>query len=423
MCGWTCRWRDRCGCSRSRTKALRVGDCMPILNQLSIRNFRNFEQLDLHFPPNGVVLVGDNGQGKTNLLEAIYYFQLLRSMRGTRDADLVRFGAAAFYLHAGIVGSSPHDVTAAFGRGRKKVVVDASPVKRLSGALGSLPAIIISPRDVALVTDAPSERRRFLDVALALTSGRYLSALQAYRAALTRRNAALRGVARGVESVESVAVWEPALAASGAILLSERLAWMDQYEAEYTRLTSAIGEPEPMTMRYVTSIADPRNTAAGLAQTLAETLARKRALDIRRGMTHSGPHRDDILLQMGGHDLRTFGSGGQQRTAAIALRLLEAETIKAHTGSDPLLLLDDPFAELDMHRSAHILALLRGAVTGQTILTVPRAGDIPAGLSRLTRWSVSAGVIAGPGADGGLMGQEPSPSDADSAGEGAADVS
>ncbi|MEO6778784.1 MAG: DNA replication and repair protein RecF [Gemmatimonadaceae bacterium] len=385
---------------------------MPVLDQLSVRNFRNFEQLDLHFPPNGVVLVGDNGQGKTNLLEAIYYFQLLRSMRGTRDADLVRFGAAAFHLHAVIVGSSPHDVTAAFGRGRKKVVADASPVKRLSGALGSLPSIIISPRDVALVTAAPSERRRFLDVALALTSRRYLSALQAYRAALTRRNAALRGVARGVESVDSVAVWEPALAASGAILLGERVAWMDRYEGEYTRLTGAIGEPEPMTMRYVTSITDPRNAAAELA----ETLARKRALDIRRGMTHSGPHRDDILLQIGGHDLRTFGSGGQQRTAAIALRLLEAETIKAHTGSDPLLLLDDPFAELDMHRSAHILALLRGAVTGQTILTVPCSGDIPAGLSRLTRWSVSAGMIVGAGADAGL------PSEHVRTAEGAADV-
>jgi DNA replication and repair protein RecF len=146
-----------------------------------------------------------------------------------------------------------------------------------------------------------------------------------------------------------------------------------------------------MTMRYVTSISNPRNAG----EELADSLARKRPLDIRRGLTHAGPHRDDIALHIGGHDLRAFGSGGQQRTAAIALRLLEAETLKSHAGSDPLLLLDDPFAELDVRRSAHILALLRETVTGQTILTVPRAGDIPPALSSLTRWTVARGVIAG----------------------------
>ena len=199
----------------------------------------------------------------------------------------------------------------------------------------------------------------------------------------------LRGVARGQQSDESVAVWEPALAESGAVLLSERVRWMDQHEPEFARLTAAIGEPEPMTMRYVTSVADARNAA----DELRDTLARKRALDIRRGLTHTGPHRDDIALDIGGHDLRTFGSGGQQRTAAITLRLLEAETLKAHAGSDPLLLLDDPFAELDVRRSTHILALLHETVTGQTILTVPRAGDIPPDLSRLARWRIAGGAI------------------------------
>ncbi len=363
---------------------------MAHLDKLSIRDFRNLARADLIFPPTGVVVIGDNGQGKTNLLEAIYYFQLLRSVRGARDTDLVRFDASAFHLHATVTTNGEHELSAAFGRGRKKVVVDGAEAKRLSGALGSLPAIVISPRDVALVSGSPSERRRFLDVALALTSPRYLNALQKYRGALSRRNAALRGVARGLQSDESVAVWEPALAESGAVLLCERVAWMDRHEPEFTRLTAAIGEPEPMTMRYVTSISDPRDATAQLS----DTLARKRTLDIRRGLTHTGPHRDDIALQIGGHDLRTFGSGGQQRTAAITLRLLEAETLKAHSGSDPLLLLDDPFAELDVRRSAHILALLRETVTGQTILTVPRAGDIPSDLSSLPRWRIADGVIS-----------------------------
>ena len=364
---------------------------MALLETLALRDFRNVQRAELEVPPEGVVIIGDNGQGKTNILEAIYYFQLLRSLRGARDADLVRFGCAAFHIRATIATDGRHELSAAFGRGRKKVVVDGAEAKRLSVALGSLPAIVVSPRDVEMVSGAPSERRRFLDVALALTSPRYLHTLQRYRAALSRRNAALRGVARGTQSEESVAVWEPALAESGAVLLAERVSWMDTHQDEFSRLARAIGEREPMTMRYVTSVADP----TGAEQELRDALARRRELDIRRGITHSGPHRDDVALQLGGHELRVFGSGGQQRTAAMTLRLLEAATLKAHTGSDPVLLLDDPFAELDLRRSTHILELLRETVTGQTILTVPRAGDIPSDLSSLPRWHVSGGTVTG----------------------------
>ncbi|MDQ6738367.1 MAG: DNA replication and repair protein RecF, partial [Gemmatimonadota bacterium] len=285
---------------------------MALLETLALRDFRNLERAELEIPPAGVVIIGDNGQGKTNILEAIYYFQLLRSLRGARDADLVRFGAPAFHIHATITTNGRHELSAAFSRGRKKVVVDGAEAKRLSVALGSLPAIVVSPRDVELVSGSPGERRRFLDVALALTSARYLHALQKYRGALSRRNAALRGVARGTQSEESVAVWEPPLAESGAVLLAERVSWMNAHEREFSRLARAIGEREPMTMRYVTSIINPGDAE----HELRDALERGRELDIRRGITHAGPHRDDVALQIGDHDLRVFGSGGQQRTAA-----------------------------------------------------------------------------------------------------------
>jgi DNA replication and repair protein RecF len=363
---------------------------MALLDRLSIRDFRNIARAELAFPAEGVVIVGDNGQGKTNLLEAIYYFQLLRSLRGARDQDLIRFGAPAFHLHANVTTHGEHDLSAAFSRnGRKKVVVDGAEAKRLTSALGSLPAVVLSPRDVELVIGAPSERRRYLDVALALTTPRYLAALQTYRAALARRNAALRAVARSGHADESIAVWEPALADSGAVLLAERVAWMERNGAEYERLARAIGEPEPMTMRYVTSMTTPHDAR----EELLDALARRRTHDVRRGLTSSGPHRDDIALQITGRDLRTFGSAGQQRTAAITLRLLEAETLKAASGHEPVLLLDDPFAELDARRGAHILALLHEAGTGQTILTVPRETDIPSDLSTLPRWRMHGGAI------------------------------
>jgi DNA replication and repair protein RecF len=128
-------------------------------------------------------------------------------------------------------------------------------------------------------------------------------------------------------------------------------------------------------------------------QVLLEAFARRRSLDVQRGMTHTGPHRDDLELTLIGRDLRTFGSAGQQRTAAIALRLLEAATLRAAAGAEPIVLLDDPFAELDQRRTAHILQLLQGDGRGQTILAVPRATDIPLDLTRLDRWRVQDGQL------------------------------
>lgn len=364
---------------------------MALLQHLSVRNFRNLRRAELALPPDGMVVIGDNGHGKTNLLEAIYYFQLLRSMRGARDQDLIQFGADAFHLAADIRQDSrgtTQRVSAAFERrGRKKIALDGTEIRRLSSALGSLPSVVISPRDVQLVVGAPSERRRFLDIVLALTSHRYLAALQRYRSALSRRNAALRLAARGQGSDDTVAVWEPSLAESGALLLGERVAWMDRNAAEFQRIADSIGEPDRMTIRYMTSVANRGDAEAELAL----TLERKRQADMQRGLTHVGPHRDDVEITIGGRELRTFGSGGQQRTAAITLRLLEAATIRDHEGSDPVLLLDDPFAELDAARSGRILRLLHETMTGQTILTVPRASDIPADLTRLPRWCMRDG--------------------------------
>lgn len=363
---------------------------MALLQHLALRDFRNVTHTELDFPADGVVIIGDNGQGKTNLLEGIYYFQLLRSMRGARDQDLIRFGAPAFHLHAHVTTRAEHELSAAVSRGgRKKIVVDGAEAKRLTSALGSLPSVVLSPRDIELVIGAPSERRRYLDIVLAVTSPQYLSALQTYRAALARRNAALRLVARGDESDDVVAVWEPAMAESGAVLIALRAAWMQAYAPELATLAAAIGERETLEMRYVTAI----STSGDARDELLGTLARKRALDIRRGLTHVGPHRDDIALTISGRELRTFGSAGQQRTAAIALRLLEATSIRTHEGSAPLLLLDDPFAELDVRRSTQILQILAGGGSGQTVLAVPRGSDIPGDLRGLARWWIEDGGV------------------------------
>lgn len=364
------------------------------VDRITLRDFRNLAPMDVALPADGLALVGENGHGKTNFLEAIYYLQILRSFRGTRDVDLVRFGAPGFHIAATLGTVAARQIAIGFQRQtrHKKAMVDGGEPVKLADAIGTFPAVIFSPADAELVAGAPSERRRFLDVMLSLTSRSYLSALQRYRAALARRNAALREVAAG--RAGSVEVWEPALAEAGAILWWTRRTWVRRHADEFASRCSAIGEQGLSALRYVTPL---DCTDEEVEQVLIEAFARRRSLDIHRGMTHTGPHRDDLELTLDGRDLRTFGSAGQQRTAAIALRLLEAATLRAAAGAEPIVLLDDPFAELDQRRTAHILQLLQGDGRGQTILAVPRATDIPIDLTRLDRWRVQDGQLT-PGA-------------------------
>jgi DNA replication and repair protein RecF len=362
------------------------------LDRLVVRDFRNLARVELEPPAAGLVVVGENGQGKTNLLEAIHYLATLRSSRGARDVDLVRFGAEAFHIGATVETTGRHELGVGFERAtkRKRARIDGVVPERLSDALGALPSVLFSPDDVELIGGSPNARRRYLDIMLALTTPGYLGALQRYRAALLRRNAALRESARSARpSAASVAVWEPALAEEGAVLWSARVAWAEALGEKFTALCDEIGESERARLRYASALSREGPPAA----MLAAVLEAKRPLDLRRGLTQAGPHRDDLAITLDGRDLRTFGSAGQQRSAAIALRMLEAATFRERSGRAPLFLLDDPFAELDVRRAARILAMLTRDAPGQTILAVPKESDIPIELTRLARVCVGAGMV------------------------------
>ena len=368
-----------------------------VLRTLALRDFRNLARLDLDLPAVGVVVIGDNGQGKSNLLEAIYYLHLLRSIRGARDVDVVRFGAAGFHIAARADGGTSHELSAGFERQgrRKRVTLDGAEPQRLSDALGALPCVLFSPADVELVAGSPSARRRYLDIVLALSSRPYLAALQRYRHALAQRNAALRDALKftGTKAEQRIAVWEAPLAQHGAVLWLARVRWAEQAAPRFATMCAAIGEHSPVSMRYATSLAPRARSLVDVQAALALGLEHHRPLDVRRCLTHTGPHRDDLALTLAGRDLRAFGSAGQQRTGAIALRLLEGETLRERLGVAPMLLLDDPFAELDVHRSGRILELLAEQAMGQTVLTVPRESDIPPALTRLARWRIEDGVV------------------------------
>ena len=362
------------------------------LDTISIRDFRNLERVDLELPADGVAVIGDNGHGKTNLLEAIYYLQIMRSIRDARDLDLTRFDSAGFHIAAKVHEPDEHEISIGFERAtkRKKVLIDGVQPRRLSDAFGSFPSVMFSPRDLELVSGAPSERRRYLDLVLALTDRKYLHALQHYRANLARRNAALRNATRRGASDAEVSVWEPALAEHGSRLIEARARWVASSQSEFERLSDEIGEKGRAQLRYVSPFAE----SEARHDVLLAAFEEKRSLDMRRGVTHVGPHRDDLELTLDGRDLRLFGSAGQQRTAAIALRMLEAATLRDHAGAEPVLLLDDPFAELDIRRAARILVMLEKRGLGQTILVVPREADIPAGLMRLDRLQMRDGAVS-----------------------------
>lgn len=382
-----------------------MSDSRARVASLALRDFRSFERLELDVPPAGFVLVGENGAGKTNLLESVYYLSLLRSVRGARDVDVVRFGADGFFVEARVCVNESHVVSVGFERqGRKKRVRrDGAVLERLSDALGALPAVMFSPGDVALVSGAPSARRRFLDIMLALSSRGYLHALQQYRAALDRRNAALRDSARlGARGTAGIEVWEPALVEHGAHLWQARRAWVASVASRFTDRCAAIGERGVVELRYRSALESPDGglpaaptaaLAAALAAALTAALAARRASDLRQGITQVGPHRDDLLMLLDHRDLRTFGSAGQQRTAAIAMRALEAETLRNACAAAPVFLLDDPFAELDAGRSQRVLSLLGDVGLGQTILAVPRESDIPRELTSLPRFRVAGGRV------------------------------
>ncbi|CAN5814301.1 DNA replication/repair protein RecF [soil metagenome] len=407
------------------------------LHRLRLQGFRNLEDATLDLPPEGVALVGANAQGKSNFLEAVHYLEIFRSCRGSRDTRLIRFGEEFFRVEASLspsvspdAGEAAHArmVAAAVQRAGpvKKVTVDGEEPARIGDALGKLGSVLFTPDDVRLVADGPQERRRFLDIVLSVNAPGYLEALQRYRHVLAQRNAALRDRAPRA----TVEAWEPLLAGSGARVLRMRAAWIRAGAASFRSVVEEVSGGERGVLAYQPGVpgtcgAPGGNGAPGepgsedhdaaaldapWEEWFAGALREGVEADRRRGTTMVGPHRDEFTMGLepdgedaapkGGRDLREYGSGGQRRTAALALRILEAETVLRRRGRPALLLLDDVFAELDAERSERVLGLLDRTAAGQVVLTAPKDADVRFRQDRLPRWRIQAGRIE-TGGEGG----------------------
>lgn len=371
-----------------------------VLSNLRLRQFRNFEELELAFPRAGIAIVGENGSGKSNLLESIYYLEIFRSFRGAADEQLVRFGADTFHVRGQVAEGSElhHEIGVGYeARSRKKrVMLNGTEPDRMTEGIGKLGVVIFSPSDVQIVAGAPGERRRYLDIVLSLNIRGYLNALQRFRQLLKNRNAVLRS---GRVDQALLAVWEEPLIEHGARLAIERASWIRAHGESYARKYTTISGGVRGSLRYDCGIRGELDFTDELCvrEQFRAELHRLAPRERERGQTLSGPHRDDMsfLYESGGNEveLRDFGSGGQVRTAAIALRMIEAETIHATRDRDCLVLLDDVFAELDVPRSRRILELLEAEERGQVILTAPKESDVQMRGGRLETWRIAHGKV------------------------------
>ena len=378
------------------------------VSHLSLADYRSWAELELALGPGCTALVGANGQGKTNLLEAIGYVATLGSHRVATDAPLVRAGAARAVVRTRVERDGRSTlVELEINPGRaNRARVNRAPVPRAREVLGVLRSVLFAPEDLVLVRGDPSERRRFLDELLVASAPRYAGVRADYERVLKQRNALLKTayLARrsGGGDMRTLDVWDAHLARSGAELLAARLGLVEALRPRVTTAyravaTGADGSRGSTALGYRSSLGEalplvdgvPTRDRGLLQTVLLSELGRMRSTEVERGVSLVGPHRDELVLELAGLPVKGYASHGESWSFALALRLASYELLRAD-GGEPVLVLDDVFAELDEGRRDRLAELVAGAE--QVLVTAAVAADLPAALSE-NRWDVHEGRV------------------------------
>ena len=374
------------------------------LKHLSLQNFRNYVRLEMDFGAGVTVLQGENAQGKTNLLEAISYLSTTRSIRAGTEKELINWLVLSEPMpFARAVGTIQADgqekevsITLLLSNGnqnvRKQVRLNGVP-RRAMDVVGTIATVLFLPQDINLVRGAPSERRRFLDVAICQIDHLYCRALSRYNKVMAQRNALLRAIREGESHQDELFPWDEWLVEHGSTILERRERFIRSLApiARAMHFALSAGD-ELLTLEYLPGI-DRWDESEGAESTFRALLEENRGREIAAGMSLFGPHRDDFRFLVSGRDLRTYGSRGQQRTAALALRLSQVEVMTDELGTAPLLLLDDVMSELDADRRGAVLDVLE-SVQQAIVTTTDWSPFTPDFLETSARYHVTGGVIS-----------------------------
>jgi DNA replication and repair protein RecF len=353
------------------------------LARLRLRDFRNYPRLDAEFSAGFQLLLGHNAQGKTNVLEAIYLMATLRSFRGVGGAQMIRHGQTGYFVGAKVVARAGHEIKMYWSLRERNLSLDGQLVRKLSEYLGVLRAVVFCTEDLQLVKGAARARRRFLDLLLSQTYPAYLPLLQRYARALRSRNALLKQRSIDLAALESFS--RELIQLGGEIVqfrqqLAPRLSPL--VRLAYRRMA---GDAEEFRLEYLPSV----------KKDFAVELAQSRSREMACRFTVVGPHRDDVELLLNDKPAAQFGSEGQKRSLAIALKIAQAEYLSGIHGSPPILLIDDVMGELDATRRAGLLPMLERArqASGQVFMTCTEE-NWPRDLGReLHRWQVQGGSL------------------------------
>ncbi|MEW2382430.1 DNA replication/repair protein RecF [Micromonospora sp. NPDC047707] len=371
------------------------------VRRIELVDFRSYERVGVDLEPGANVLVGPNGVGKTNLVEALGYVATLDSHRVATDAPLVRMGATSAVIRCAVVHEGREllvELEIVPGRANR-ARLGRSPARRARDVLGALRLVLFAPEDLELVRGDPAERRRYLDDLLVLRQPRYAGVRADYDRVVKQRNALLRtaylarktGGSRGGD-LSTLAVWDTHLAQHGAELLAGRLELVGALTPHVTKAYDAVAAGKGaagIAYRPSVELAEPTTDRATLAAALTTALAEARSAEIERGTTLVGPHRDDLALTLGLLPAKGYASHGESWSYALALRLAGYDLLRAD-GIEPVLVLDDVFAELDTGRRERLADLVGGA--SQLLVTCAVDDDVPARL-RGARYAVGEGTV------------------------------
>ncbi|MBU3190047.1 DNA replication/repair protein RecF [Clostridium bowmanii] len=354
---------------------------------LQLLNFRNFSDLTIELNKGTNVFVGDNAQGKTNILEAIYYCSLAKSHRTNRDKELINWNGTEAYIKLYVCKTrlDKKIEIKIFKEGRKGVNINSIKVQKLSELVGSFNVIMFSPEDLNIVKDSPSYRRKFLDIELCKLNSRYYYSLTQYKKILNERNLAIK---KWNTNSDIIDVYDKQLSEFGAIIIKDRINYIEKLNKIGKVIHSDItSKSEVIEIKYLTPIKELDN----IQQNLYLLLCKNRKRDIETKTTSIGPHRDDFSITINGMDVRTFGSQGQQRTSVLTIKFGALAIIKELTGEYPVLLLDDVLSELDTKRQEYILNSIKDV---QTLITCTGINEIRKYLSSENKiFEVSSGKL------------------------------